>query len=45
MITIVNDDLEEAVIEAMSIMAAENARVPAKVMPIIRKYEQEEKGE
>lgn len=42
---IVNDDIEEAASVARSIMAAENARVPQKVMPIIRKYEQEEKGE
>ena len=42
---IVNDDIDEAVALARSIMAAENARVPEKVMPIIRKYEQEEKGE
>ena len=42
---IVNDDIDEAAALARSIMAAENARVPEKVMPIIRKYEQEEKGE
>lgn len=42
---IINDDLEEAVAQARSIMMAENARVPDKVMPIIRRYEQEEKGE
>ncbi len=42
---IVNDNLDEAVALAKSIMAAENARVPEKVMPIIRRYEQEEKGE
>ena len=42
---IVNEDRDEAAALARSIMAAENARVPEKVMPIIRKYEQEEKGE
>ena len=42
---IVNDDIDDAAALARSIMAAENARVPEKVMPIIRKYEQEEKGE
>jgi guanylate kinase len=42
---IVNDNLDEAAALAKSIMAAENARVPEKVMPIIRRYEQEEKGE
>ena len=42
---IVNNVLEEAVALARSIMDAEGARVPDKVMPIIRKYEQEEKGE
>lgn len=42
---IVNDDKDEAAALAGSIMAAECSRVPDKVMPIIRKYEQEEKGE
>ena len=42
---VVNDDREEAAELARSIMRAEGARVPDKVMPIIRKYEQEEKGE
>ena len=42
---IVNDTREEAAALARSILAAECARVPDKVMPIIRKYEQEEKGE
>ncbi|MBQ3292222.1 MAG: guanylate kinase [Mogibacterium sp.] len=43
---IVNDDLEKAVLEVKSIVTAEAARVPEKVRPIIRKYEQEqEKGE
>lgn len=43
---IVNDDLAEAVYQAKSIMTAETRRVPARVRPIIREYEQEqEKGE
>ena len=42
---VVNDVKEDAVDLAKSIMKAESARVPEKVMPIIRKYEQEEKGE
>lgn len=42
---IINDVREEAASLARSIVSAENARVPDKVMPIIRKYEQEEKGE
>ncbi len=42
---VVNDVLEEAADLARSIMKAEGARVPDKVMPVIRKYEQEEKGE
>lgn len=42
---VVNDDLEEAVARVRSIMTAEAARVPEKVLPIIRKYEQEQKGE
>lgn len=42
---IVNEEIEESAALARSIMASENARVPDKVMPIIRRYEQEEKGE
>ena len=43
---IVNDDLDKAVLNAKAIVAAEALRVPEKVRPIIRKYEQEqEKGE
>lgn len=43
---IVNDDLDKAVSNAKAIVAAEALRVPEKVRPIIRKYEQEqEKGE
>ena len=42
---VVNDVLEEAADLARSIMKDEGARVPDKVMPVIRKYEQEEKGE
>ena len=41
---IINDDLESAVTAAESILLAEQSRVPDKVRPIIRKYEQE-KGE
>ena len=40
---IVNDDLDEAVAMAKSIMAAEAARVPEAVKPIIREYENESK--
>ena len=42
---VVNDVLEEAADLARSIMKAETAKVPDKVMPVIRRYEQEEKGE
>lgn len=38
---IVNDDLEKAVGEALSIVDAERLRVPPKVKPIIRQYEEE----
>lgn len=38
---IVNDDLDKAVKEALTIIDAERLRVPDKVMPIIRKYEEE----
>lgn len=38
---VVNDDLEKAVSEALSIITAEGRRVPEKVMPIIRRYEEE----
>ena len=40
---IVNDDLDEAVALAKSIMAAEAARVPEAVKPVIREYENEAK--
>lgn len=40
---IVNDNREEAVAQAKSIMAAEAARVPEAVKPIIREYENESK--
>lgn len=40
---IVNSDVEEAVALAKSIMAAESARVPGAVKPIIREYENESK--
>ena len=42
---VVNEDLEEAVAAVRSIMTAEASRIPDKVLPIIRKYEQEQKGE
>ena len=38
---VVNDDIEEAVALTKSIMAAEAARVPEAVKPIIREYEKE----
>ncbi len=38
---IVNDDLDGAIKDALSIIDAERLRVPDKVMPIIRKYEEE----
>lgn len=40
---IVNDNIDEAVALAKSIMAAEAARVPEAVKPIIREYENESK--
>ena len=40
---IVNDNKDEAVTLAKSIMAAESARVPDAVKPIIREYENESK--
>ena len=39
---IVNDDLDKAGADVRSIMTAEAAKVPDKVLPIIRKYEQEQ---
>jgi len=38
---IVNDDLETAVEDALAVIRAESRRVPDKVKPIIRKYEEE----
>lgn len=38
---IVNDDLETAVSTVREIMAAEEHRVPERVMPLIRQYEEE----
>ncbi len=38
---IVNDDLDRAIKDALSIIDAERLKVPDKVMPIIRKYEEE----
>ena len=42
---VVNDVREDAVSDVRSIMTAEASRVPEKVLPIIRNYEQEQKGE
>lgn len=42
---VVNDVREDAVSDVRSIMTAEALRVPEKVLPIIRRYEQEQKGE
>ena len=39
---IVNDDLDEAVADALAIVRAETHRVPDKVLPIIRKFEMEQ---
>jgi guanylate kinase len=39
---IVNDDIDEAVKKAFSIMAAENCRVPERVRSLIREYEIQE---
>lgn len=36
---VVNDDLTTAVNKAQSIITAENAKVPDRVMPIVRRYE------
>ena len=42
---VVNDVREDAVSDVRSIMVAEASRAPEKLLPIIRKYEQEQKGE
>ena len=42
---VVNDDIDKALEEVRSIMTAEKCRVPDKVNPIIKQYEQEERGE
>jgi guanylate kinase len=42
---IVNDDRDEATARARSIILAESCRVPEKVRPMIREYEEQEKGE
>jgi guanylate kinase len=42
---IVNDDREEAIAKARSIIMAESCRVPDKVRSMIREYEEQEKGE
>lgn len=41
---IVNDDREKAAAKVAGIMAAEDCRVPQKVRPLIREYEQQQKG-
>lgn len=38
---IVNDDMDKAIAEAKSILTAEDRRVPDKIKPIIKKYEEE----
>ena len=42
---VVNDDIDTALAKVRSIMTAEMCRVPDKIKDIIKKYEQEEKGE
>lgn len=42
---VVNDDIDTAIAKVRSIMTAEKCRVPDKVKDIIKKYEQEKKGE
>ena len=42
---VVNDDIDKALAKVRSIMTAEMCRVPDKIKDIIKKYEQEEKGE
>lgn len=42
---VINDDIDTAISSVKSIMTAEKCRVPDKVRDIIKKYEQEEKGE
>lgn len=39
---VVNDELDRAVSLTESIIRAEESRVPSKIMPLIRKYEEEE---
>ena len=42
---VVNDDIDKALAEVRCIITAEKCRVPEKVKPIIKQYEQEERGE
>lgn len=42
---VVNDDIDAAIAKVKSIMTAEKCRVPDKAKDIIKKYEQEQKGE
>ena len=39
---VVTDDLEEAVADVAAVVRAESRRVPGKVKPIIRDYEEED---
>lgn len=39
---VVNDNLDDAVMKTESIIRAEGLRVPDKIMPVVRKYEEEE---
>lgn len=42
---VVNDELDDAIRDVREIMNAEAHRVPERVKPIIKKYEEEQKGE
>lgn len=42
---VVNDEIDKAISDIRCIMTAEKCRVPDRVTPIIRQYEQEERGE
>ena len=41
-IVVLNDNLDDAVMKTESIIRAEGLRVPDKIMPVVRKYEEEE---